>query len=265
LALKPRTKKMRADSLVRFLLILCVAIILLQLVIRRSTPQMIDAIPAGYTTLPAAVTLLAATIAEVDVARTRPMRRLFDALGFLLPEIPSNGNSDDDPLARSVNSWEKRELAISKLQSGLNTGELEASVRIPESGVMFTLEPADWRGAAFCDQIIRSGVIRSSACEDIERHAGRRVLISKIELERLLEARKRRRPATDEAKCVDWLVEAMRASPNQRIKPKREWRLEAISQFGLSGRGFERAWRSALQESGATWDHPGRAPVKSSR
>ena len=58
---------------------------------------MIDAIPEGYTTLPAAVTLLAATIAEVDVARTRPMRRLFDALGFLLPEIPSNGNSADDP------------------------------------------------------------------------------------------------------------------------------------------------------------------------
>ena len=29
---------------------------------------MIDAIPEGYTTLPAAVTLLAATIAEVDVA-----------------------------------------------------------------------------------------------------------------------------------------------------------------------------------------------------
>ena len=132
LALKPRTKKMRADSLVRFLLILCVAIILLQLVIRRSTPQMIDAIPEGFTTLPAAVTLLAATIAEVDVARA----------GRLL-ETPSNDNSDDDPFALrfhrdSLNGWEKRELAISKLQAGLNTGELEASVRIPESGVMFT-------------------------------------------------------------------------------------------------------------------------------
>ena len=261
---------MRADSLVRFLLILCVAIILLQLVIRPSTPQMIDAIPEGYTTLPAAVTLLAATIAEVDVARTRPRRRQYDALGFLLPETPSNDNSDDDPFELrlhkdSLNSWEKRELAISKLQSGLNTGELEASVRIPKSGVMFTLEPADWRGAAFRDQIIRGGVIRSSACEDIERHAGRRVLISKITLKRWIEAKKRRRPAADEAKCVDWLVEAMRASPNQRIKTKREWRLEAISQFGLSGRGFERAWRYALPESGATWDHPGRAPIKSSR
>ena len=61
---------------------------------------MIDAIPEGYTTLPAAVTLLAATIAEVDVARTRPMRRQFDASGFLLPETPSNDNSADDPLAR---------------------------------------------------------------------------------------------------------------------------------------------------------------------
>ena len=261
---------MRADSLVRFLLILCVAIIVLQLVIRGSTPQMIDAIPEGFTTLPAAVTLLAATIAEVDVARTRPRRRPYDAAGFLLLETPSNDNSADDPFELrlhkdSLNGWGKRELAISKLQSGLNTGELEASVRIPESGVMFTLEPADWRGAAFGDQIIRGGVIRSSACEDIERHAGRRVLISKIDLERLIEAKKRRRPATDRKKCADWLVEAMRASPNQRIKPKREWRLEAISQFGLSGRGFERAWRSALQESGATWDHPGRAPVKSSR
>ena len=231
---------------------------------------MIDAIPEGYTTLPAAVTLLAATIAEVDVARTRPRRRQYDASGFLLPEAPSNEQSDDDPFAArlhkdSVNSWEKRELAISKLQSALNTGELEVSVRDPESGARFTLEPADWRGAAFRDQIIRGGVIRSSACESIERHAGRRVLISKIDLERLLEARKRRRPAADEKKCADWLVEAMRASPNQRIKPKREWRLEAISQFGLSGRGFERAWRSALQESGATWDHPGRAPIKSSR
>ena len=220
---------------------------------------MIDAIPEGYTTLPAAVTLLAATIAEVDVARA----------GRLL-ETPSNDNSDDDPFALrfhrdSLNGWEKRELAISKLQSALNNGEMEVSVLDPESGAMFTLEPADWRGAAFRDQIIRSGVIRSSARESIERHAGRRVLISKIDLERLLEARKRRRPAADDKKCADWLVEAMRASPNRRIKPKREWRLEANRQFGLSGRGFDRAWRSALAKSGATWDHPGRAPIKSSR
>ena len=220
---------------------------------------MIDAIPEGYTTLPAAVTLLAATFAEVDVARA----------GRLL-ETPSNDNSDDDPFALrfhrdSLNDWEKRELAISKLQSALNTGELEVSVRDPESGAMFTLEPADWQGAAFRDQIIRGGVIRSSACESIERHAGRRVLISKIDLERLIEAKKRRRPAADDKKCADWLVGAMRASPNQRIKAKGKWRLEAISQFGLSGRGFERAWRKALAKSGATWVHPGRAPLKSSR
>ena len=43
---------MRADLLVGFLLILCVAIILLvEGPIRRSTPQMIDAIPEGFTTL----------------------------------------------------------------------------------------------------------------------------------------------------------------------------------------------------------------------
>ena len=79
------------------------------------------------------------------------------------------------------------------------------------------------------------------------------------------EEKNRRRPAADEAKCVDRLVEAMRASPNQRIKAKDNWLREATIQFGLSGRGFDRAWRKALAKSGATWDHPGRAPVKSSR
>lgn len=64
-----------------------------------------------------------------------------------------------------------------------------------------------------------------------------------------------------ETHCVEWLVSEMRASPTERPKPKRLYRLDAQSQIGdgLSERAFERAWRDAAIRTGATaWISGGR-------
>jgi hypothetical protein len=209
---------------------------------------MIDAIPEGYTTLPAAVTLLTATIAEVDVARTRPMRRLFDALGLLLP-IPSNGNSDDI-------RWLGREqlgvarVGDSKLQSGPNTGEL---VFCPNSDPGSS-PPSNPR----IGEVLRS----------VTNHSQRRRSIVRVQT-----SKPRRKTGPDIGNRIERLLEGKTApacrrkvrrlasgsdAVRQRIKPKREWGPEAISQSG-EWSGFHQQ-APALQESGATWDYTGRAP-----
>ena len=64
----------------------------------------------------------------------------------------------------------KRELAVNDLYAALSDGSLLAPVRDPASGQMFQLTASDWRGAVFWRDIIVSGVVRSPACEEIERH-----------------------------------------------------------------------------------------------
>lgn len=62
-----------------------------------------------------------------------------------------------------------------------------------------------------------------------------------------------------ETRCQKWLVEMM--LKEGEIQPKRrkeDCRKEAISQFGIGGRAFNRAWEKTIEETGATtWSAPG--------
>lgn len=60
------------------------------------------------------------------------------------------------------------------------------------------------------------------------------------------------------AQARDWLESQMRADPEMTLKPKAQYKSEAIKKFGVSNRAFESAWDVALEQTGARWDRPGR-------
>jgi hypothetical protein len=218
---------------------------------------------AEYVTLPTALRLVTSKIADNDLARSRrTLRDRYDAMGFFYPEA---SQSSRDPYAKfnkeSNDRWSKQELAIVRFQSAIVKDQIETCVRDPASGALFTLEQGDWREAAFREEIIRGGIVRASACERLEQYRGWPTLTKTGSVRRWLATEKRRRPAADESKCQAWLFAGMLASPYQKIKAKREWRIEATQLFGVSVRAFNRAWSSAVEASGSTWDLSG-APHK---
>jgi hypothetical protein len=217
--------------------------------------EMIDPIPANYTTLPEAVARLSAGIADREILLEKNRERFSAVLGFR-PLLNENNKAAE--LA-----WAKRQLAVWKLYDVLRDDALKAFVRDPASGMMFHLEPGDWRGAAFWENIIRCGIIRSSACEGIERHHGGRVLIEKASLDRWLASEKPRQPAAG-SDCRSWLEREMRANPDQTTKPKLEWSLDAKRKYGISRREFDRVWQSAIQRTGARWNLAGRKSARKS-
>jgi hypothetical protein len=213
---------------------------------------MVDPIPERFTTLPKAVERLAAGIADRDIRLAENLERLdriFGGLPLFKNDIASL-------------AWAKRQLAVWKLYDAMRDDALKAFVRDPASGTMFRLEPGDWRGAAFWEDIIGGGVIRSSACESIERHQGRRVLIEEGALDRWLAAEKQRQPAAAVNDCLSWLEREMRASPSRSLKPKSDWFRQAKEKFSVSGRAFDRAWASSILSTGSQWGSRGRKSAR---
>lgn len=236
---------------------------------------MLDPIPTGFTTLPQAVRLLTSVVTDREIeAAQRDLRKLRETLAesnqradvvsrFMPPEDAGSQSlpeEDTDVVSpeENVTGWNKRELAIVKMRSALHDGALIAFVRDPGSGEMFCLEPEDWRGAAFWQDIIRGGVIRSSACESIERHDGRRVLVEEESFNRWLAEAKKRLPAAAVNECQVWLEGEMRKNLKQNSRPKADWRREAGQKFAVSDRAFDRVWAHAVAETGSKWASPGR-------
>jgi hypothetical protein len=184
---------------------------------------------------------------------------------FFLPEASESSGGQFAKFNKESNDhWLKRESAVLKIESEMADGTIEIYVQNPQSGALIYLDPGDWRIAAFRDEIIRGGIVRASACESIEPYHGWPVLADEGSVRRSLAAGKSRRPAADEGKCQAWLLEAMLASPYQKIKAKPKWRIEATRLFGVTVRAFNRAWSSAIEASGSTWNLPG-APRKSAQ
>jgi hypothetical protein len=67
--------------------------------------------------------------------------------------------------------------------------------------------------------------------------------------------------AAAETKCRKGLERLMAANPKNRSKTKDEYFAQAEAEFGVSRRGFDRAWATAIADTGANWDLPG-APKK---
>ncbi|KQV68048.1 hypothetical protein [Rhizobium sp. Root1220] len=67
-----------------------------------------------------------------------------------------------------------------------------------------------------------------------------------------------------ERACQRWLESEMRALPHRRPKTKTQFRVEGTEKFTISDFAFDRVWRDAVTETGATaWIKAG-APKKSS-
>jgi hypothetical protein len=145
-----------------------------------------------------------------------------------------------------------------ELRGFLSDGSLTAKILDPGSQTYFRLEPADWRQAAFHDHIIRGGFIRSVAGESIERHEGRRVLISKAELAELDHRRRLVKPVPATKRCAAWLEKEMLDSPEQKCKPKQAFCAEAMEHFDVSERQFDQIWKTAIAKTRARWNLPGR-------
>jgi|SoimicMinimDraft_9_1059737.scaffolds.fasta_scaffold02976_3 hypothetical protein len=227
---------------------------------------MIDPVPVGYISLDQAVPRRAADISDREYQeRLQHFREQMRRFGSLVRKVneqspnaaeiePENLNPDAANL-----SWAKRELAIKDIYAAVCDGSLLAMVREPMSGEMFKLTTSDWRGAAFWRQIIISGVVRSAACEEIERHNGRRVLIDERTLIAWLKKMAERKLTAFDDDCQAWLEREMRANPQRTQKTKDYWCDRAVREFGVSERAFnDRIWPNAIKKTGAQWSHAGR-------
>lgn len=224
-----------------------------------------DPIPLDYATLPDVVARVASDFSNRDIGvRREKFERIHEITNDPIEEARSRESAEDprfaDILANGRRQWIKRHHSVEDTYEALCHGTLTTFVLGPD-GRFFRLEAVDWRGAAFWQQIIRGGFIRSSAGEGIGRHEGKRVLIAEAELSDWRAARKLSKPAPAAKKCADWLELKMRAVKD---KSKAEYRREAVENFGVSGRQFDALWTSAIARTGAPWDRRGR-PLKSER
>jgi hypothetical protein len=219
--------------------------------------------PMEFATLPATLKLVAADIADVDLARDRnTLRRKFKAADIFLTEIIGSSRDPYPTVNKaSRDSWSTRELAVIRVREGINNGTFAIFFRDPQSGLLIQVAPEDLCRAVYCEEIMRGGVVRAAAGESIEKYRGWEALTKTVSVKQWRAAEKSRRPAADEAKCRAWLLEAMLANPTRSIKAKLEWQTEARQLFGVTVRAFNRAWRSAIEESGSTWNRAG-APRK---
>ena len=126
---------------------------------------------------------------------------------------------------------------------------------------MFKLTASDWRGAAFWRDIIIGGLVRSSACEEIGRHDGRRVLLKADELDVWLKMLGRRQPQPSEEACEKWLEDLMREAPREDLSRSPNCAARPFGDLAFRGRKFDRMWDDKLKLTGANWGEPG-APSK---
>jgi hypothetical protein len=222
--------------------------------------------PQKLMKLSSALNWVAAHTSQTDVARRRPaLREKYKRMGFFLPEASARNHGQFAKFDReSSDNWLKQQAIVLRMESAILDGKINTYAQDPKTGSLFYVDPRDWEGAAYREESFRAGTFRASACERIEQYRDWDALAEMESLERWLAAEKGRRPAADAGTCRAWLLEAMLASPNRRIKAKREWRSEATRLFGVSVRAFNRAWSSAIEASGSTWDRSG-APRKSSQ
>jgi hypothetical protein len=229
---------------------------------------MIDPVPVGYIELNQAVPRRADDISDREYQeRMQQFREQMRRVRSLFQKGNEQSQNESEIEPANLNPdpaslfWAKREFAINDLYAALCDGSLLAMVRDPVSGEMFKLTTSDWRGAAFWRYIIIGGRVHAAACEDIERHDGRRVLIEEVAFDLWLKKQVRCRPQPAEEACGKWLEGLMRTSPERRPKPKAKLRDEAVRKFGVPGRKFDRIWDDKRKITGANWGDPG-APTK---
>jgi hypothetical protein len=209
--------------------------------------ETMDAIPAGYVTLPEAVTARANITSEYELEREFGD---YTSLG-----MPSSGFGAKAFLCRefSVGEWHRK----------LSDGSIEPYIKDRGTGELMRIPHTAWRNHPLWYETIRGGSIHASACDGMEAFDGQSVFLKRSVVEKHIAEARRRRPASLKAACQAWLEGLVRATPGARPKPKRELRKEASARFRVTWREFNECWRIANQAVlEATWRRPG-APKKS--
>jgi hypothetical protein len=203
---------------------------------------MLDPIPEGYISLDEAVRPLTADISDQELAEKIKAHqdRVKDRSKLKLP-----------PLVVTLPT--KRELTLHQLHIALRDGELISLVRDPQTGQFFRLTGVDWFGAKFWREMIVGGVVLASPGEEIERHRGRRILLTAAAFDAWRQQQAQKRPQPTEVACAAWLEDLLRNNPKRSPKLIPELRADAKAKFGVSARKFNKMLKEKSDTLGIKW------------
>jgi len=166
---------------------------------------------------------------------------------------------------------QRREDVATKLRPLLHGRFITAKALLP-SGRLIELGEFIWAGeiapgifetGTVC---VENGAVLAPRLGGAQSSEIAYVLLDRKELERAgkgedpRKTRQSLKPALDQ--CIEWLTSLMRKTPEKKPVPKSRLKTEALVKFpGLSGRGFDFAWKTAAHHAKATaWTKPGRLP-----
>ena len=157
------------------------------------------------------------------------------------------------------------EEAIAILRNLLATDEVPAKA-LAEDGEWFPVPTHFWlgeRGRQLFDHgWLPHADLKAAMQARREGSLKRRILVAERNLTEWAEGHNRSgaKPASTiaaETRCTEWLAAMMRDGPPQTGKP--DYLRQAQEQFGISQRGFNRAWGVAVARTGnRDWIKPGR-------
>jgi hypothetical protein len=209
---------------------------------------MLDPIPEGYISLDEAVGLLTADISDQELAEEQ--QDLESNLKAHQDHVKDRRELELPPLF--LTPLTKRELAIIQLHIALRD-ELSSLVRDPQTGQFFRLTGLDWFGAKFWREMIIGGVVRALPGEGIDRHKGRRILLTAAAFNAWRQRRAQKRPQPAEVTCAAWLEDLLRNNPKRSPKPIPELRAEAMAKYRVSARKFNKALKAKSDTLGIKW------------
>jgi hypothetical protein len=216
---------------------------------------MLDPIPEGYISLDETVGPLTADISDQELAEEQ--QDLKSNLKAHQDYVKGRSKQELPPLL--VPPLTKRELALIQLHIALRDGELISLVRDPQTGDFFRLTGLDWWGAAFWREMIIGGVVRASPGEDIDRHNGRRILLKAAAFDAWRQQQAQKRPQPAEVAFGAWLEGLLRKNPKRSPKPIPELRAEAMMEYRVSARRFNKILKEKSDTLGIKWPR-GRPP-----
>jgi hypothetical protein len=170
----------------------------------------------------------------------------------MIPDLSYEGRARSYARAISV----QREI-VAFAQSGV----LETFARPIVGGPLVALRPSDWNTEKFAQRfdLCLINPRKPFSAELVNCHY---IFVSQQSFDRALAKLKSRRRVLVSAQtaCREWLAAEMWRSPSERPRARKRYLEEALAKFtGLSERAFDRAWKNAIDETGATaWRLAGR-------
>jgi hypothetical protein len=220
---------------------------------------MLDPIPEGHISLDEAVGPLTADISDQELAEEQ--QHLESNLKVQQDRMKDRRELELPPLF--VEPLTKRELALIQLHIALRDGELNSSVRDPQTGQFFRLTGLDWFGAKFWRETIVGGVVRASLGEGINRHEGSRILLKAAAFDAWRQQRAQKRPQPAEVAFAAWLEDLLRNNPKRSPKPIPDLRTEAKAKFRVPARKFNNILKEKSDTLGIKWSRGARPKAPS--